>query len=1147
MKTLTMSGIQKWFALLAAAFIASSALAQSDTDAFYIYQNDGHFDGFFYDQVQKISYSRLDTAGVEWDDFVSQEIVTEDSTYRIMLSAIDSVSFVQPEIRFNPKMRMLDNDGTAPYVLRAEGMILVLKGSTPVSLQPKPGDVIACVHVPGQDGPFVGKVVTTYAFDDQLCIACDKVTELKDIFEQFITVEEVVSSDNLQHARRRIAGIGPRRAEGNWNGELFQMNVDLTDSYALSDAWTVNFNLHAGFAMKAQVVYNISWTKFYLKMLLEERAELGFKTTIDGQICAYDNVLEQGAVAKVLLAMSRLHFPAQFPLLYIDVTPKPFVRGEAHFNIGLNLGVSSRIFQQSFLISSEPPYFDFHLISPNRSEWLKPSLSLTAELNGMVQAGVKYPFVLANEDFLDKIFKWNIGNKLYTGPKLTGAISLDVIKAVSGSGVYEAFKDTKLNAYMYSFDNELTFKMKGLFGKTVKRTYARSLPMGAFELGAFPQFDNVKYELKGEQERDLHASMEVNGEVFLPQYLGFALYDRKGKMLQQKIRDERYLINTFNKVEADFKNLANGAYIVRPFTRVLGMDVPIYSEEKKFEINVPLLKLNPSVLKVDEEGGSFSVDVDGGLGGELTYYCEQGWIHLDPQSRLTSINVNVDPNGTFRYREGKVIVYERISDVEELTDTLVVKQYSGISLEKEELEFNDDGGTEIVRVMTLLDGVQCTVRDNTDPHTDWLNVSLGGEALTITATANTSSERSATVVLSAFNKTGDGIVATCLKVTQKSLLVVPSDTISFKADGGVYTMTVTNALPQLTVTKEASWLGASALNNTTFWVQAKKNYRTAREAPIVITATDGSKSVSRTLIVKQEAAPESEWPYIRVSNRSVTIPAAGGEQAVEVQTNMADVGIDIQSEDGYWLGVTYDAEAEKCKFEANRNTTGRKRSATVTLTVVNSEYEDYEEITVTQDPYQDIVTYDGIAVTLRWRGDAYSEIYDEGASHQTWPLDRGVYGTGPSGVGGSSITSKGNDPAVGIWEAHFYTVNGLMYGSFKWQNYYGDEGLEVSINGAPVGQSGPLKHGGAYRGDVHWLGDACRCLPPVGQWGHSVVDGTNSGFVGYFDKWHIELDQYGNKTGVHHDYYSTYPVEVDVFLRRPEQGGDLPYGHPDAP
>lgn len=76
--------------------------AQTENQAFYIYQNDGHFDGFFYDEVQKISYSKLDTLGLEHEDFVSQEIVTADSTYRIMLSAIDSVGFVQPKLILNP-------------------------------------------------------------------------------------------------------------------------------------------------------------------------------------------------------------------------------------------------------------------------------------------------------------------------------------------------------------------------------------------------------------------------------------------------------------------------------------------------------------------------------------------------------------------------------------------------------------------------------------------------------------------------------------------------------------------------------------------------------------------------------------------------------------------------------------------------------------------------------------------------------------------------------------------------------------------------------------------------------------------------------------------------------------------------------------
>ena len=87
-----------------------SSQAQGVTDAFYIYQNDGHFNGFFYDEVIEIRYSKLDTLNLEHSDFVSQEIVTADSTYRIMLAAIDSVGFVQPEVKYNPRLRLVSED-----------------------------------------------------------------------------------------------------------------------------------------------------------------------------------------------------------------------------------------------------------------------------------------------------------------------------------------------------------------------------------------------------------------------------------------------------------------------------------------------------------------------------------------------------------------------------------------------------------------------------------------------------------------------------------------------------------------------------------------------------------------------------------------------------------------------------------------------------------------------------------------------------------------------------------------------------------------------------------------------------------------------------------------------------------------------------
>lgn len=49
-------------------------------EAFYIYRNDGNFDGFFFDEVQSMSVSKFDLDSIEHDDYVVQDIVLADTT-----------------------------------------------------------------------------------------------------------------------------------------------------------------------------------------------------------------------------------------------------------------------------------------------------------------------------------------------------------------------------------------------------------------------------------------------------------------------------------------------------------------------------------------------------------------------------------------------------------------------------------------------------------------------------------------------------------------------------------------------------------------------------------------------------------------------------------------------------------------------------------------------------------------------------------------------------------------------------------------------------------------------------------------------------------------------------------------------------------
>ena len=99
--------------ILSLLLLAGFASLQAQ-EAFYIYRNDGEFNGFFYDDVKSMRLSKTDLDLTERDEYVVQEIETKDSVYRIPLCAIDSIGFQQPEIIFSKRFYNLKADD-CPY------------------------------------------------------------------------------------------------------------------------------------------------------------------------------------------------------------------------------------------------------------------------------------------------------------------------------------------------------------------------------------------------------------------------------------------------------------------------------------------------------------------------------------------------------------------------------------------------------------------------------------------------------------------------------------------------------------------------------------------------------------------------------------------------------------------------------------------------------------------------------------------------------------------------------------------------------------------------------------------------------------------------------------------------------------------------
>ena len=96
--------------------LCTLSLCTFSQEAFYIYRNDGDFNGFFYDEVQEMRYSKLALDSTEHEQYVTYEVVLADTIYRIPLATIDSIGFQQPEIKFNPKVKFIEKDGYSPYI-----------------------------------------------------------------------------------------------------------------------------------------------------------------------------------------------------------------------------------------------------------------------------------------------------------------------------------------------------------------------------------------------------------------------------------------------------------------------------------------------------------------------------------------------------------------------------------------------------------------------------------------------------------------------------------------------------------------------------------------------------------------------------------------------------------------------------------------------------------------------------------------------------------------------------------------------------------------------------------------------------------------------------------------------------------------------
>lgn len=429
----------KTLRLLCAALLMTAscmcALAQGSSeigDAYYIYRNDGDFNGFFYDRVQEMRFSKFDLDSVEHEQYVVQEVVTPDSIYRIPMAAIDSVSFIQPEIILNPNLYLTSARGLDSYIYYMDESKIWVEKNTPENLIPKVGDVLVCPKNPYSDDwwdcqSMAGKVTGITQIGSGICILCDEpIQDLHDVFVQFITTEQL-SLDDKGNTTRRIAR---RKVEGGAEVPIIDLNGNLKKDI-ISDVLSVTLNY--GFYLAAEVDYHITWDRFFIKTAIKRRLMAQPTLTATGKAkydTSYSLLPDNVPTPKII-------FPVECPILQFNPLPKIFFKAEGSFNANVtlpNVGLSDI---ESFTISDNG-------VSYNKSMSLlcgTPTAKSVADMlsgvdgkismEGFLYAGVMAQIGISSVDWAKKAVDTYIGVDVFLGPKVSANMELSLAGALT--------------------------------------------------------------------------------------------------------------------------------------------------------------------------------------------------------------------------------------------------------------------------------------------------------------------------------------------------------------------------------------------------------------------------------------------------------------------------------------------------------------------------------------------------------------------------------------------------------------------------------------------------------------------------------------------------------------------------------------------
>ena len=769
--------------LLLSVFSVQTANAQTVQDALYIFRNDGQFNAFFFGDINRIEYSKIDTLGVEQDDYVVQEVYALDTLYRIPLNAIDSIAFVTPEKKYKADVFRPDKS-IADYIVASDSINWIrLASNTPSTMIPKVGDKLfieeESKYIP--DG-FVGLVTSVDQATNGYTIMTSELSPT-DVFERLI-VKAAGATPLPDNARRRGLFDGTEMSYTQEEPiELPTMSgsIAFQESYVLTpDGGPVDISVDGTGALTYSYTPRVQFRAF----LFIDPA-LGIQ---------YDqNVVFQNTTSWDLSFTGSMTGNVDIPLKGID---KKVGDMKVSANCGLflnaqitgltvgatwqneNVGRDYLVYSNRDLSGLETNPSNIVPVHKQNITHLRDTTTFTVSTQGKysfsagayakLEGSLKFPF---NK----KEIKAKVGVRLEVGARLNfdapiwtpSAAAETLADLLSTTSIYQMLnKETNITASIYG-----KFSLYGQLNNWA-RTFPAELTLAKTNLyGLVPDITGINASYDDiERLYRIKFTSPIRRDVLFGIQTGFTFFDQDKKQIDDwdggfHFRESQgtsysHVFTTLDPIKDEEKT-----YTAYPYIKYLGYPILV---DKSVDVTVDPARIDIEQREVfvGRDGGSLDISVKPNM-ANVECTSNEKWLSfvwLDHKNEL-AIYWDEMPKDT-NDRKATILLQGKNSKTGELIieDSVVVVQHEDLlEFTPKSIEAEANGGTYTVNI------TKTNLTDlSVSTESDFCTATLSDNVITVTVKPNTSTEaRSASIVIKGKNA-ADKEVSDFIRISQAS-------------------------------------------------------------------------------------------------------------------------------------------------------------------------------------------------------------------------------------------------------------------------------------------------------------------------------------------------------------------------------------------